>query len=222
VTNDEIIGGALLLFSLFKGKGGGARAAETKRTAADDGQALVARADQQSAKPWATLFKSQDAPPLLADALARWVGIESSGNATKPSPLGERGPMQIGAQTFARMKKDGVYTDADWDKLISPATPLEEQARLAYKFTTWLWARAKRYVKNPPNDYISAIWYSKLYHQRPVDVRDGGMHGPAGLMALELADRWKTDANKMHRLRAANVVAWGTPEPPLSAVMHTS
>jgi hypothetical protein len=216
VTNDDLIGLAVTAFLWLKGKK--ASASEAKPAAADDGQKLVARANQAAAKAWVTLFKGQDVPPLLAEALARWAGIESSGNPLIPSKIGERGLLQIGAKSFADAKKDGILTDADWAALSSPATTPAEHARLSYKIANWLWTRARKYVKNPPEDYISGVWYSKLYHQRPVNVRDGGMHGPAPLMALELADRWKTDPKKMHRLRAANVVAWGTPEPPPRAV----
>lgn len=219
ISNDEILALALLLLGRSKGGGSSSSssssaAAETKPAAADDGLKLVARADQASAKKWVPLFVQQDVPPGAADALARWAGIESSGNPLIPSKLDERGLLQVGPAMFKDLKADKIFTDADWDKLISPATNSEEHARMAHQFANWLWKRAYRYIKNPPTDYISALWYAKLYHQRPVDVRDGGMHGPAALMARELADRWKSDAKKMHRLRAANVVAWGTPEAP--------
>lgn len=217
ISNDEILAIALLLLGRKGGSSSSSsssKPAESKPAAADDGLKLVARADQASAKKWIPLFVQQDVPPLAADALARWAGIESSGNPLIPSPLNERGLLQVGPAMFKDLTADKTFTDADWDKLIAASTSSEEHARMASKFANWLWGRARRHVKNPPPDYISALWYAKLYHQRPVDVRDGGMHGPAALMARELSDRWKSDAQKMHRLRAANVVAWGTPEPP--------
>jgi hypothetical protein len=39
------------------------------------------------------------------------------------------------------------------------------------------------------------------------------MHGQALLMSRDLKERWKGDAKKMHRLRAANVVAFGVSDP---------
>ncbi len=206
-----------MLWGLLKGKG--ARAAETRQKAADDGQALAARANQKSAQPWVALFKAQDVPTQLAEALARWAGIESSGNPLIVSSLGERGLLQLGPAMFKDVRAAGVLTDADWIALSSPATKNEEHARLNYKLANWLWQRALRFVKNPPKDFISGVWYAKLYHQRPVDVRDGGMHGDAFQMARELADRWKSDPKKMHRLRAANVVAWGSPDAPGSSAV---
>lgn len=202
-----------------------ARAAATKATAAaakaetkpprPDSDALVKRANQKQAAAWANDFQQTgvDAPPDLALALARWVGLESSGDPYTPSRLGERGLLQIGKASFADALKAGILTQSDWDKLISRSTPRTEHARLAYRLANWWWDRAKRYVKNPPKDRISAIWYAKLYHQRPVEVRDSGMHGDALPMARELATRWKSDAKKLHRLRAANVVAFGVPNP---------
>ena len=71
--------------------------------------------------------------------------------------------------------------------------------------------RAARYIETPPVDPVDQIWYAYLYHQRPVDVRDSHMHGPAAEMSIELAADWHTDAHKLHRLMAANVVAWGDP-----------
>lgn len=209
MSNDDLLIG-LALWLLGKGGKGSSAPAETKRVAADDGQKLVARATQDATKKWVALFQQADVPQLLAEALARWAGIESSGNPTAVSSLGERGLLQLGKA----MQSDGALSQAEYDKLIAPGTTNEEHARLAYKLANWITQRALKHVKNPPTDYISAVWYAKLYHQWPVDVRDGGMHGPAALMARELADRWKADAKRMHRLRAANVVAWGTPEPP--------
>jgi hypothetical protein len=184
--------------------------ARTSSKAADDGAKLLARANQPATERWVTLFQQQDVPAELARALARWAGIESSGDPHAVSSKGERGLLQV---TKTTALTEGALSSAEWDQLGNPSTTNEEHARIAYKLANWLWQRAKKHVANAPEDYISAAWYAKLYHQRPVDVRDGKMHGPALLMARELAERWKSDAKKMHRLRAANVVAFGMPEP---------
>jgi hypothetical protein len=145
-----------------------------------------------------------------AAAMARWIGLESSGNALAKSRLNERGLMQAGAHTVA----EGGLSSREWDALVNPATTRKQQAGLAMKYVAWLWERAKRYVEQAPETFVpDQIWYAKLWHQWPVDVRDGELHGPAVDMARELAGRWYGDAKRMHRLRAANVVAFGTPTP---------
>jgi hypothetical protein len=148
-------------------------------------------------------------PLELAGALARWAGIESSGNPTAVSSLGERGLMQAGPQSV----DEGALSPDQWDALINPDTGPSTHAGIAMHYVDWLYGRAARYIKAPPTGALDQLWYAKLYHQRPVDVRDGKMHGPAIPMARELARRWARDPKAMHRLRAANVVAWGTPTP---------
>jgi len=177
-----------------------------------DGEALMKRANQKAAAAWAVTFASvPDHPvsPLSAAALARWAGIESSGNATKPSRLNERGLMQAGPQTVA----EGGLTQPEWDALISPSTSKLQHAALAIKYVDWLAQKAFTYVPKPPVDPVEIIWYAKLWHQRPVDVRDSGLTGDAIADARTLAQKWAADPKAMHRLRAANVVAWGTPTP---------
>lgn len=206
-TGDLII--AMLLF--FGSKKGAAASATSKAAASDDGAKLLARANQAAALSWVPTFVQQDAPQQLAEALARWVGIESSGNPLAISSQGERGLLQV---THTTALTEGALTPAQWEELRAPATTRAEHARIAMLLENWLWSRAKAHVANPPTDYISATWYAKLYHQRPVDVRDGKMHGPALPMAKELAVRWAGDAAAMHRLRAANVVAFGVADLP--------
>lgn len=204
----------IILWFLSRAKGASAaKPAENKQQAADDGQKLVARANQKAAQAWETIFQAQNATDRQSRELSRWAGIESSGDPTARSPLGERGLLQLGPA----MMKDGALTPAEFDQLVNPGTTREEHARLNFKFVKWLVARAAKHVTNFPTDGSDQIWYAKLYHQRPVDVRDGHLHGPAALMARELAMRWASDAKAMHRLRAANVVAWNQPDPPEGA-----
>lgn len=186
---------------------------------AEDGAKLVARANQPQAQEWAAVFAAQklhprsgealDMPPALAAALARWVGIESSGNPTIVSSAGERGLMQAGPQSV----DEGALSPDQWEALVNPDTGNDAHAGIAMHYVDWLYGRAARLIKDPPSGALDQIWYAKLYHQRPVDVRDGKMHGAAIPMARELARRWARDPKAMHRLRAANVVAWGTPTP---------
>lgn len=207
----------LAVLALLWGKGKSASGKKPSGTdarpadaAADDGAKLVARATQPATERWVTLFQQQDVPPELARALARWAGIESSGNPLAVSSKGERGLLQC---TKTTALTEGALTSAEWEAMANPSTTGEEHARIAYKLANWLWQRARKLIANAPDDYISAAWYAKLYHQRPVDVRDGKLHGPALLMSRELAERWKNDRKKMHRLRAANVVAFGVSDP---------
>lgn len=204
--------GALALL----GGGGAAVAATRKRDdAADeatDGARLVSRANLDAARAWVPQFVRGGAPQALAEALARWAGIESSGNPLAVSRLGERGLMQISEQEALKEKPPALMW-SEWMDMTRRETPPEQHARIAQQIASWEWTRAKRLVKSPPTDFTSGVWYAKLYHQRPVDFRSVVMHGPALPMARELAIKWKGDPAKMHRLRAANVVAWGRPNP---------
>lgn len=206
----EIALGLWWLMNRKGGGGGGKLPPETPSNAVDDGIKLQARANQAQAAAWHPILMSQDATDSQAGALTRWIGIESSGDATIVSSLGERGLLQIGKA----MQSDGALTDAEFEALSSPATTKEEHARMAMKLLRWLVQRVSKHVGNFPTDGApDQIWYAKLYHQRPVDVRDGKLHGPAQPMARELAQRWAKDPKKMHLLRAANVVAFGVAAP---------
>lgn len=177
-----------------------------------DGAALLKRANQANAHAWAVTFvdnPSHATSPLAAAALARWAGIESSGKATNRSRLDERGLMQAGPAAVT----DGELTQAEFDQLIAPSTTKAQHAALAIKYVDALANKAMTYVPHPPSDPVELIWYAKLWHQRPVDVRDAGMTGDAIADARRLAVQWAADAKAMHRLRAANVVAWGTATP---------
>lgn len=195
-----------------------------KKASSDDGTKLVARANQPAAMAWIPAFMQVHAmskgTPIhitepLAQAYARWAGIESSGNPLIPSRLDERGLMQVGPALGgpATTPPPPAFEQSDWVALTDPETSHEQHVDMAIHYVDWLYGRAAHYISDPPTDGIDQIWYAKLYHQRPVDLRDGKMHGPAIAMAKELASRWANDAKSMHRLRAANVVAFGTPTP---------
>lgn len=177
-----------------------------------DGDALMKRANQAGAASWAVTFASvPDHPisPLAAAALARWAGIESSGKATNTSRLNERGLMQAGPTSVA----EGELTPEEWAALTDQKTTKAQHAAIAIKYVDALAKKAFTYVARPPVDPVEIIWYAKLWHQRPVDVRDAGLTGDAIADAGMLAQKWAGDNKALHRLRAANVVAFGTPTP---------
>lgn len=220
--NDTVIG-VIVGLILLGGKKVFA-AASSRNDDDSDGAKLLARANQPAALSWVPVFMQAHViakgSPVhitepIAQAYARWAGIESSGNPMAHSRLDERGLMQVG------VKLGGPETDPpppafeqpDWISLTDPDTSREQQADMAIHYVDWLYGRALKYITDPPTNPIDQIWYAKLYHQRPVDLRDGKLHGEALPMARELAKRWSTDAKAMHRLRAANVVAFGVPTP---------
>lgn len=212
MTGVEVLALGWVLLSR-KGKGGSAGAPAGKESDGariDDGIRLKARAGQGTASSWAPIFASQGVPAALADAYARWAGIESSGNPRAVSSVGERGLFQC---TKTTALKRHAYTQAEWDSMLSPATSNDTHAHLAMKLANWCWDQAKKHLTNAPTDYISAVWYAKLYHQRPADVKGAKLHGPALFQSRELKTRWANDPKRLHRLRAANVVAFGVPEP---------
>jgi hypothetical protein len=212
-TTIAIVVGLYLL-----GRGGKADAGPRRATGPASGAAFERRANQKRALDWAPLFVSQDASPALAAGLARWAGIESSGNplavspakGSKKRPGGERGLLQVTGTT-----SEGIYTDPEWAAMQSPSTRNEEHARLALKLYRAMLVRARRRISNPPPaaDVASALWYAKIQHARPVDVTEARLHGPALQMARDLAIRWAGDDAKMRRLYAANVIAFGKAVP---------
>jgi hypothetical protein len=204
-----------------------------------DGAALLKRADQSGAAAWTAVFS--DLPgrvlsPLTARALSRWAGIESSGipvGPKNPSRLDERGLMQAGPSAVT----DGLLSAAEFAALKDPKTTRAQHAALSVKYVDALANKAMTYVAAPPADPVDLIWYAKLWHQRPVDVRDAGLRtdGKQGMTgdalgdARKLAEVWAVNAataraagdaegakrwdRALHRLRAANVIAWGAAAP---------
>lgn len=203
----------LLLFGLAAKKSSGAtvkNAPPKPLDAATDSANLVKRAGGGSS--WASIFTDVPVSPLAAQALARWAGIESSGKAVNTSRLGERGLMQAGPSSVP----EGLLTQAEFDALNSPATSKARHAQIAVKYVDGLARKAQTYVKNMGPDPIDRIFYAKLWHQWPVDVRDivGPLAGElgtadAGAIGDALAIKWAADPVRMHRLRAAHVVAFG-------------
>lgn len=207
-----LVGGGIYLLSKPSKAASKAAAATTKVAVAKNDESLVKRADQPAAKEWvAILVDDLGESESVAEAMARWFGIESSGDSLAVSSEGERGLAQI---TKTSALKEGALTQAEWDSLIAPTTSFQDRARLAIKVIDWCYLRASKYIKVPPVDPIEHIWYAKLYHQSPVEVRDGKLTGDAFADANRLEKDWAGDAKKLHHLHAANVVAWGSVLPP--------
>jgi Transglycosylase SLT domain len=181
-----------------------------------DGAALLKRANQRAALDWAGVFLDHPVTPLASAALARWAGIESSGNPLSKSRLDERGLMQVGPHAVAEHE----LTQTLYDAILDPTTSRKVQADIAIAYVDALASKAAAHLLSEPTDPIDRIWYAKLYHQRPVEVRD--VYGPltkqfsttdAKFVAHVAAGQLASNAQAMHRLRAANVVAFGTPNP---------
>ena len=212
MTTGDLVIGALLL--LLGRKASGATKEETHAKALTEVSSLVDRANQQQAQAWIPDLEGAGASPDLARALARWIGIESSGfGAGDPravSKLGERGLLQIMATTAKE-----ALTPGEWQQLGDPATPRSEQARIALKQFRWHQAKAAKYVKDwPGNDTFDSVFYAKLHHARPKDLSDAKLQGAAAKNQRELVTRWKNDPAALKRLAAATVVAWGSLTPP--------
>jgi hypothetical protein len=200
---------------LLMAGGGVALASTSRKKNPAECDALIKRANQPTAKRWADIFARQQTSsgPIsrdLAEALSRWAGIESSGNPLSESTLDERGLMQAGPQSVS----EGAISQSDWVALTDPDTSDDERAAISIHYVDWLYGRAARFLTTPPTNAVDQLWYAKLYHQRPVDLRDGHMHGDAPSMSRELALRWANDPKALHRLRAANVVAWNRCDAP--------
>jgi hypothetical protein len=177
--------------------------------AAAEPDALLRRANQRQAQSWIPDLIQAGASPAEAEALARWIGIESSGNPLAVSRLGERGLLQI-MRTTALVDK--VLTPAEWEAMASHATGRREHARIAWKQYQSHIRRALRWVANPPAPGSTDwMFYGKMNHARPMDLKEGKLHGPAAQMARDLAERWAGSPERTRRVNAAAIVAFGRP-----------
>lgn len=194
-----------------------------KAAAADSG--LIGRANSPDARAWiGPLQFALNLPDDVAQAVARWFGIESGGHgAGDPrgvSSQGERGLAQI---TRTSALTEGALTLDEWNALEDKKTSPDEQARINWKIIQWNYMRATKYIRVPPaHDQIAQIWYAKLYHQRPIAVRDGELTGEATADAFRLEMEWAGDPVNLHYLHAANVVAWNSLTPPHAPTLTAS
>jgi hypothetical protein len=206
LTTPEWLGVGWMLYQLTKPS-----PAQVKATVAKVDAKLLARANQPAAQGWfgvLTQADGLDLPPDIAEAVCRWFGLESSGDPLAVSTAGERTLAQI---TKTSALTEGALTQAEWDGSINPALSPHNQAALGWKVIEWCWARAKKYIPGgQAHDAIDQLWYAKMYHQRPVDVRDGKMTGFAMDDSHRLEQQWANDPTQLHGLHAADVVAWNT------------
>jgi hypothetical protein len=171
--------------------------------------ALLKRATSRRALEWVNDLRAHGASPAEAAGIARWIGIESGGNPTAESRIGERGLLQA---TRTTALKDGLFTPAEWDALISPGTSRAEHARLALKQYRWHVERARKWVVNPPpvSDVASWLAYAKMHHSRPCDLQFDRVHGPADKMIADLAARYQGKyPHRIKRLNVAAIVGYG-------------
>jgi len=202
----------ILALLLLSGKKGGSGGGTTTKAHIATPAELLHRAIQPHAMSWASYFADVGETPAVADALSRWAGIESGGDPTVVSTLGERGLLQVGVHTRA----EGGITDADWADLINPDTLPNTHARIGAQYARWLYTRALKHLSNSTTDPVGQTWFAYLYHQRPKDFTEWG-HLPteATNAAVFLAKHFQGNPYLAKRVTAANIVAWGTPDPPV-------
>ncbi len=198
-------GGIIVLGLLFLlGKGGKGSASKVSTPAE-----LLKRATQASANAWVPYFLDVGEPPAIADALARLAGIESGGNATAVSSLGERGLLQVGTQT----QSEGGITQKDWDALVSHDTLPNEHARIASNYAKWLFLRATKHLSQIPTNGNDQIWYAYAYHQYPKDFTAWGQLPSDAASAAEFLKKHASGNSQLaKRIAATNIVAFGIPD----------
>ena len=99
MTTGDLILAAIVVLTTAKNRAARAATPQKAADALDRIAKLQARANQEAARAWIPELVKAGASPFLAEALARWIGIESSGNPSKPSSAGEYGLLQILAST---------------------------------------------------------------------------------------------------------------------------
>ena len=198
----------LLLLFLFGGKKGQQKTKAHITTPAE----LLRNATQPRAMAWVPYFADVGETPAVADALARWTGIESGGDPRIVSSLGERGLLQVGKQT----QSEGGITKRDWDELVSPDTMPNEDARIASNYWRWLLMRATKHLASPPAEGTDSVWFAYAFHQWPKDFTEFGQLPSDAASASAFLSRHATGNPKLaKRIAASNIVAWGTPDAPI-------
>jgi hypothetical protein len=206
-TGDLFIAVLLLLGGAKAARAASSSAPTTKQKKAADAidrvAGLQARANQACARAWIPDLIAAGASPELAAMLSRWIGLESSGNPSKPSSAGEYGLLQILPSTAKE-----ALTPGEWLQLRDPTTSRADQAAIALKQYRWHVANAKKWVKNWPGE-PDAVFYAKMSHARPADLSSAKPDGAAAPVARAMV-KGTNDPDKLLRLAAASVVRWGT------------
>lgn len=164
---------------------------------------LAARANQAAALAWIPTLERVGATKEEAAGLARWIGLESSGNPLAVSSAGERGLLQITPST-AKL----ALTDSEWARMVDKGTTREEHARIALKQYRW---HVKRAGLPDTAATTDKLWYAKVHHMRPAALRATTARPAAPVAAKLAAGQATTDKDKV-RVAAANVVAFGRAE----------
>ena len=218
---------SLLILAVILGSGGksdGSHTGESKgltaRTHISTPHELLARAIQPAAMAWSPFFLDVGEIPATADALSRWAGLESGGDPTIESILGERGLLQAGKQTVS----EGGMSQQDWDIYDSPGTLPNQVARISSDYASWLFHRAASHLSGDLSSMIPTdrVWFAYQYHQRPKDFTQWGqLPSNAAAAAVYLLGRahLNNDAQLEKRVTASNVVAWATPDAPIAPMV---
>lgn len=109
----------------------------------------------------------------IADAICRWIGIESGGKITSTGLPNERGLLQADHGTFLK----AGFTEADWDALDDASTPRAKQADYAVQYVNYLASTANKGLGWPIVFWRDLIWLGYLYHALPSLVQDMKKHG---------------------------------------------
>lgn len=191
---------------------GGTTLAPSAASSSGEATARIAgmkkRAYQAAAQAWIPLLIKAGASQAEAEGLARWAGLESSGNPYAQSPIGERGLLQC-TKTTGTMK-GGPFAPAEWALLGAKNTSKATHAQLAIKQFRWHVKRAK---VSPNAPTVDRLWYAKAHHMRPADLSRTSQR-PDAVTAANLAVAMAKTPREQVRLAAANMVAWGETAPP--------
>jgi len=146
---------------------------------------LVKRAAAGAA--WAERFRAAGLDPDLADALARWAGIESGGNPHALSKkLGERGLLQTMRESAVKAGGEALWTR------YGASTPEADAVVVPDSITLYRYAEGLANRDSWPGKWggIDRTWRAKLYHGLPLLLRELAEQGILGNGRAGLRSRW--------------------------------
>lgn len=204
-----IIGGILVLVGLASSGSASAHEAEpVNQSESERYRSLRRRADQ--GRNWDVDFYNAlirigfdpANASTVAQALARWAGIESSGKATKDETsagFSERGLLQATKEVFF----EGGGTPTEWNLILGSTTSRATQADLMIKYFNGVMLRVAKLLranpikvsdwKNSPllNDFV---WMAYTYHALPIVLKEMIEQGLLGTSRFELSNAWRSGA----------------------------